>query len=98
MPLGLNGVDASLARVMDRRQSRETKLKIIISGSYIDLRQKLLSQSSPLHGHFDLIEEIHEFDYYDAAKFFPDYSNEDKFIAYSVFGGCLQEVCVNCYK
>lgn len=87
LPLGLNGVDASLARVMDRQKSRETKLKIIISGSYIDLRQNLLSQSSPLHGHFDLIEEIHEFDYYDAAKFFPDYSNEDKFIAYSVFGG-----------
>lgn len=33
------------------------------------------------------MEETREFDYYDAAKLFPNYSPEEKFIAYSVFGG-----------
>ena len=88
LPLGGNdGVDASLARIIDLRKQDGINLKIIISGSYVDLMQKILDSSSPLHGHFDLVEEIHEFDYYDAAKFFPNYSPEDKFIAYSVFGG-----------
>lgn len=88
LPLGgENGVDASLARIIDLRKQDDINLKIIISGSYVDLMQKILESSSPLHGHFDLVEEIREFDYYDAAKFFPNYSPEDRFIAYSVFGG-----------
>lgn len=87
MPLGReDGVDASLARIIDLRKQDGINLKIIISGSYVDLMQEILESSSPLHGHFNLVEEIHEFDYYDAAKFFPNYSSEDKFIAYSVFG------------
>lgn len=88
LPLGgEDGVDASLARIIDLRKQDGINLKIIISGSYVDLMQKILDSSSPLHGRFDLIEEIREFDYYDAAKFFPNYSPEEKFIAYSVFGG-----------
>ncbi len=88
LPLGgEDGVDASLARIIDLRKQDEVNLKIIISGSYVDLMQKILENSSPLHGHFDLVEEIREFDYYDAAKFFPNYSMEDRFIAYGVFGG-----------
>lgn len=88
LPLGgENGVDASLARIIDLRKQDGINLKLIISGSYVDLMQKILDISSPLHGRFDLVEEIHEFDYYDAAKFFPNYSAEEKFIAYSVFGG-----------
>lgn len=88
LPLGgEDGVDASLARVIDLRKSEGTHLKLIVSGSYCDLMQNIIDRSSPLHGHFDLIEEIHEFDYYDAAKFFPAYSNEEKFKAYATFGG-----------
>ncbi len=88
LPLGgENGVDASLARIIDLRKSDDLHLKLILSGSYCDLMQNIVDRSSPLHGHFDLIEEIHEFDYYDAAKFFPAYSAEEKFKAYAVFGG-----------
>lgn len=88
LPLGgEDGVDASLARTMDLKKTDSLNLKIIISGSYVDLMQNVLERSSPLHGHFDLIEEIHDFDYYDASKFFPNYSIEEKFRAYSVFGG-----------
>lgn len=88
LPLGGdNGVDACLARLIDLEKNDSLNLKIIISGSYVDLMQNILDRSSPLHGHFDLVEEIHDFDYFDAAKFFPNYSIEEKFRAYSVFGG-----------
>ncbi len=88
LPLGgENGVDAILARTIDLRKSDNLHLKLILSGSYCDLMQSIIDRSSPLHGHFDLIEEIHEFDYYDASKFFPTYSDEEKFKAYAVFGG-----------
>lgn len=88
LPLGGDdGADASLARIIDLRKNEDLHLKLIVSGSYCDLMQSIVDRSSPLHGHFDLIEEIHEFDYYDAAKFFPAYSDEEKFKAYTVFGG-----------
>lgn len=88
LPLGgENGVDASLARIIDLEKSDQLHLKFLISGSYCDLMQGLIDNKSPLYGRFDLIEEIHEFDYYDAAKFFPNYSSEEKFKAYAVFGG-----------
>lgn len=88
LPLGGDdGVDASLARLIDLRKGDDLHLKLILSGSYCDLMQNIVDRSSPLHGHFDLIQEIHEFDYYDAAKFFPHYSPEEKFKAYAVFGG-----------
>lgn len=88
LPLGgENGVDASLARIIDLEKSDQLHLKLLISGSYCNLMQGLIENKSPLHGRFDFIEEIHEFDYYDAAKFFPNYSPEEKFKAYAVFGG-----------
>mgnify|MGYP002516004392 FL=1 len=88
LPLGGgDGVDASLARIIDLRKHDDLHLKLILSGSYCDLMQNIVDRSSPLHGRFDLIQEIHEFDYYDAAKFFPNYSLEEKFKAYAVFGG-----------
>ena len=45
------------------------------------------SEKNPLYGRATGVYKMTEMDFYDAVKFFPDYSDTDKVIAYSVLGG-----------
>lgn len=47
----------------------------------------LLAQNNPLYGRVDLSLELTQMDYYEAAQFYPEYSEEDKVRIYAVFGG-----------
>lgn len=47
----------------------------------------IMGYESPLYGRTTSSMEVLPFDYMDSAKFFPDYSIEDKLIAYGVLGG-----------
>ena len=63
-------------------------LKIILCGSALSfMENKVLSEKSPLFGRRDSQINLEAFDYLDAAKFVPDYSNEDKAICYGITGG-----------
>ena len=63
-------------------------LKIILCGSALRfMENKVLSEKSPLFGRRDSQIKLEAFDYLDAAKFVPDYSNEDKAICYGITGG-----------
>ncbi len=63
-------------------------LKIILCGSALSfMENKVLSEKSPLFGRRDSQIKLEAFDYLDAAKFVPDYSNEDKAICYGITGG-----------
>jgi hypothetical protein len=43
--------------------------------------------NSETYGRFTSIIELKSFDYFDSANFYPNYSDEDKLLMYSVFGG-----------
>ena len=63
-------------------------LKIILCGSSLSfMENKVLSEKSPLFGRRDSQIKLDAFDYLDAAKFVPNYSNEDKAICYGITGG-----------
>ena len=63
-------------------------LKIILCGSALSfMEKKVLSEKSPLFGRRDSQIELEAFNYLDAAKFVPNYSNEDKAISYGITGG-----------
>ena len=63
-------------------------LKIILCGSSLSfMENKVLSEKSPLFGRRDSQIKLDAFDYLDAAKFIPNYSNEDKAICYGITGG-----------
>ena len=47
-----------------------------------------VTEGNPLFGRFSLIQHIHDFDYYEAAAFYPELSVKDKIAYYAVFGGC----------
>lgn len=64
-----------------------TDMKFILSGSYVDVMKSLNDGSSETYGRFTCIMQLKTFDYYDSSKFYPNYSDEDKILMYSVFGG-----------
>ena len=72
--------------LIDRYKS-QSDMKFILSGSYVDVMKSLNDGESETYGRFTCIMPLNAFDYYDASKFYPDYSNEDKLLMYSVFGG-----------
>ena len=78
-------VDSYMQVLIDRMPDN---VKLILCGSYISIMKELLEEGNPLFGRFTLIQHIRDFDYYDAAKFYPDLSVREKVSFYSVFGGC----------
>lgn len=79
-----NEVDSYMQAVIDRLPEN---VKLILCGSYITIMKELLAEDNPLFGRFSLIQHIHDFDYYEAAKFYPQLSVRDKVAFYAVFGG-----------
>lgn len=66
----------------------DKNIKIILCGSALSfMESKVLSEKSPLFGRRDSQIKLDTFDYLDAAKFVPEYSNEEKAICYGVTGG-----------
>lgn len=50
------------------------------------IERELLAEKNPLYGRATGIYKMREMRFYDTVKFFPDYSDRDKILAYSVLG------------
>lgn len=83
--------DEALLSILQKYMDTEwhdKNLKIILCGSALSfMENKVLSEKSPLFGRRDSQIKLDAFDYLDAAKFVPNYSNEDKAICYGITGG-----------
>lgn len=67
---------------------RNSNVMIILCGSAMSFIEKeLLAEKNPLYGRATGIYKMKEMGFYDAAKFFPDYSARDKVLTYAVLGG-----------
>lgn len=64
-----------------------SKLKLILSGSHVGMLEDAISYNKPLYGRSTFKLKLEAFDYFDAAKFYPNAPVEDKIRYYSVFGG-----------
>ena len=64
-----------------------TACKLIFSGSNAAIMKSLIGGDSEVKSRFTGLIELKPFDYFDAAKFYPNYRDEDKILMYSVFGG-----------
>lgn len=82
----VKGMDSILQTLVDSYRD-QSKLTLIILGSYVDVMKSLLEHSNPLFGRVDLTINLQQMDYYEASLFYPRYSAEDKVRIYSVFGG-----------
>jgi len=67
---------------------KDTKLFLILCGSSISfMENQVLGYKSPLFGRRTAQFKILPFDYYDTARCFPDYQDEDRAFAYGISGG-----------
>ena len=67
---------------------KDENIMLILCGSAMSFIEKeLLAENNPLYGRAIGIYKMTEMGFYDAAKFFPDYSPKEKVIAYSILGG-----------
>lgn len=81
-----NEIQSILQNIIDNR-ILDSKIKLILSGSHVGMVEDAISYKKPLYGRSTFRMKIEPFDYYDAAKFYPNVSQEDKVRLYSVFGG-----------
>ena len=82
----ITGCDSQLQKVIDT-YAMNCKMKFILCGSFIDIMAGLLSEDNPLNRRLSTRIHLKQMDYYESAKFYPNFSNEDKVKIYSVFGG-----------
>lgn len=67
---------------------KDENVMIVLCGSAMSFIEKeLLSEKNPLYGRSTGIYKMTEMGFYDAVKFFPDYSDRDKVFVYAVLGG-----------
>ena len=67
---------------------KNSNVMLILCGSAMSFIEKeLLAEKNPLYGRATGIYKMKEMGFYDAIKFFPDYSPKDKVITYAVLGG-----------
>lgn len=64
-----------------------SKMKIIFSGSLVEVMKSLNNGDSETYGRFTSIIPLEPFDYLDASKFYSNYKDEEKIFMYSIFGG-----------
>ena len=83
-----NGSIPSILQNLWDGELRNANVMIILCGSAMSFMEKeLLAEKNPLYGRATGIYKMKEMGFYDAAKFFPDYSPRDQVLAYAVLGG-----------
>ncbi len=67
---------------------KDRNILLVLCGSSVSFMvNEVMGYKSPLYGRITGSMEILPFDYLESAEFFPDYSAEDKLIAYGILGG-----------
>ncbi|MFA7020721.1 MAG: ATP-binding protein [Bacilli bacterium] len=80
------GIESMFQNIIDHT-IEHSNMVLILSGSQVGMIEDVISYSRPLYGRLTFKMKLEAFDYYDAALFYPNFSTEDKIIAYSIFGG-----------
>jgi uncharacterized protein len=73
---------------------QDSKIKLILSGSYISAMTRLTAADQPLHGRRTGRLHFASFNYLDAAAFVPGYAAVDRLLTYGIFGGLPGQLAV----
>ena len=78
----------SILQILWDEKLKNANVMLILCGSSMSFIEKeLLAEKNPLYGRTTGIYKMQPLPFLDAVKFFPNYSDEDKLIAYSILGG-----------
>ena len=82
----ITGLDSILQALIDK-YAQQSKMKLVLCGSFVETMRGLQFANNPLYGRIDLTIELQPMDYYESAAFYPSFSAADKVRLYSIFGG-----------
>lgn len=82
----IKGCDSTLQSIIDKH-AMDSHMKFFLLGSSISTMEDVLTYRSPLYMRFSLSIFLKQMDYYDSAKFYPSFSEDDKVRLYAAFGG-----------
>ena len=80
-------VKSILQHTIDHRFKENSFLLILCGSSVSFMEKKVIGAHSPLYGRSTSQLELKPFDYLDSARFFPDWTPEDRLLAYGLLGG-----------
>ena len=80
-------VKSLLQHAIDHSWKNKNIFLILCGSSVSVMENEIMGRKSPLHDRQTATLEIPPFDYLESSNFFPNYSNEDKLIAYGILGG-----------
>lgn len=80
-------VKSTLQHIIDHIWKQKNIFLILCGSSVSFMENEVMGYKSPLYGRSTGQIEVKAFDYFDAAKFFPNYTTVDKLIAYGILGG-----------
>ncbi len=82
------GLDTLVQAWWDRvHEQSSASFMLVLAGSAFSFMQGLTGATGPLHGRRTAQVEVHPFDYFDSARFFPHLQADDRIRAYACFGG-----------
>lgn len=84
---GNKSIPSILQNLWDAELKNHNVMLILCGSAMSFIEKELLAEKNPLYGRATGIYKMKEMGFYDAVKFFPDYSPRDKVLAYSVLGG-----------
>lgn len=90
---GNKSIPSILQKLWDS-EWKDGNVMIVVCGSAMSFVEKeLLAEKNPLYGRATGIYKMTEMGFYDAVKFFPDYSDQDKVLTYAILGGIPHYLC-----
>lgn len=83
-------ISSILQKVIDQ-EWKDTELYLILCGSSMSfMERQVLSYQSPLYGRRTAQLKLHALPYYEAVRFFPGWTEEEKMMAYGICDGIPQ--------
>lgn len=84
------GITSLLQKYIDHAW-QDTQLYLVLCGSSMSfMERQVLGYKSPLYGRRTAQLKLHPLPYYESARFFPQWSDEEKLLAYGVCDGIPQ--------
>lgn len=80
-------IPSILQNLWDAKLKDENVMVVLCGSAMSFIEKELLAEKNPLYGRATGIYKMTEMGFYDAVRFFPDYSDRDKVLAYSILGG-----------
>ena len=84
---GNKSIPSILQNLWDSELKNENIMLILCGSAMSFIEKELLAEKNPLYGRATGIYKMTEMGFYDAIKFFPNYSDKEKVLAYSILGG-----------